>query len=107
MFARVDQSVNGGAWAGRAEDFVVSNERPTIPKVLPLVKVYYAKPGNGTGGSLHIVLEDGNVETSHVQWCLERAQEQGDEDGVALARLLLRMSRTQRNKLYAMNGREF
>ena len=74
--------------------------KPTIPEVLPLVRAYYAKPGNGCGGSLHIVLDDGNVDAADVQWCLRYAQEQGDEDGVRLASLLLQMSRTQRTKLY-------
>ena len=27
-------------------------KKPTMPKVLPLVKAYYAKPGNEVGGCL-------------------------------------------------------
>jgi hypothetical protein len=77
--------------------------KPTVPEVLPLVKAFYAKPGNGVGGKLHVVLEDRNVETSHVQFCLDAAKEAGDEDAVALAELLLRMSTTQRRKLCALN----
>ena len=73
--------------------------KPTVPEVLPLVRAYYAKPGNNVGGSLHIVLEDGNVGDSHVEHCREWAEERDDVDGVALAKLLLRMSRTQRRKL--------
>lgn len=73
--------------------------KPTVPDVLPLVRAYYAKPENGVGGNLHIVLDDGNVEDSHVRFCLDRAHEAGDADGIALAGLLLRMSRTQRLKL--------
>lgn len=74
--------------------------KPTVPEVLPLVRAYYAKDGNGAGGSLHIVLDDGNVEDSHVRFCLEFAREEGDEDGVRLAETLLQMSQTQRLKLY-------
>lgn len=74
-------------------------KKPTIPEVLPLIQAYYAKPGNGVGGNLHIVLEDLNVEDSHVRWCLEYAEKQGDTDGVELAKLLLAMSKTQRLKL--------
>jgi hypothetical protein len=35
--------------------------KPTIPEILPLIKEYRGKDGNGTGGSLHIVLDDGNI----------------------------------------------
>jgi hypothetical protein len=62
---------------------------------------YYQRDGNGAGGNLHIVLDDGNVERSHVEFCLERATAEGDEAGVVLARLLLAASRTQRKMLTA------
>lgn len=75
--------------------------KPTIPEVLPLVQAYYAKPGNIVGGSLHIVLDDCNVDDSHVRYCIDDAREKGDDDGVRLGELLLRMSKTQRSKLYA------
>jgi hypothetical protein len=74
--------------------------KPTIPEVLPMVRAYYAKEGNGNGGSLHIVLGDGNTQNSHVAFCLEQAEANEDEEGASLARLLLQMSRTQRRKLY-------
>ncbi|OGO11234.1 MAG: hypothetical protein A2Y53_07615 [Chloroflexi bacterium RBG_16_47_49] len=74
-------------------------DRPTVPELVPLIKKYYAKPGNGVGGSLHIVLEDGNTQDVHVNKCLEWAKEQGDIDGIVLAELLLKMTRTQRGKL--------
>lgn len=45
---------------------------------------------------MHIVLDDMNTETSSVAWCLEHAKH---EECRHLARLLLRMSRTQREKL--------
>lgn len=73
--------------------------KPTIPDVLPVANAYYAKPGNSVGGNLHIVLEDGNVETSFVKWCIDEATKQNDADGVALGNLLLQMSTTQRSKL--------
>lgn len=73
--------------------------KPTIPEVLPLVVAYCAKPENSVGGSLHIVLEDGNVADSHVAFCREWAADRGDDDGVRLAELLLLMSKTQRSKL--------
>ncbi len=74
--------------------------KPTVPQLLPLVQAYYEKPGNSSGGSLHIVLDDGNTEDHHVRWCLKFAESCGDDDGAKLASLLLQMSRTQRSKLY-------
>lgn len=73
--------------------------KPTVPEVLPIAQAYYAKPGNCVGGSLHVVLDDDNVEDSHVEFCRTVAVEAGDEDGIRLADLLLRMSKTQRLKL--------
>lgn len=61
-------------------------------------RAYYVNhPG---GGSLHIVLDDGNIQKEHVKWCLERAQAHGDEEGERLAKLLLEASETQRQKLW-------
>lgn len=76
--------------------------KPTVPEVLPLVRAYYAKPGNGAGGNLHIVLDDYNVRDDDVQFCLDLAEQFNDEDGAALAKLLLKMSKTQRAKLAAL-----
>lgn len=81
---------------------VVFEKKPTIPEVLPLAKAYYAKPGNSVGGSLHIVLDDGNVKDKNVEFCLEQARLMGDEDGIKLAGLLLRMSKTQRYKIHQL-----
>lgn len=74
-------------------------QRPTRAEIAPLVRAYYAKPGNGGGGSLHIVLEDHNVKDHDVRWCIEYARKNGDEDGVRLGEMLLRLSPTQRRKL--------
>ncbi len=74
-------------------------DKPTVPEVLPIARAYYAKPGNGAGGSLHIVLDDYNVDDDSVSFCMDHAADKGDDDGVALAGLLLRMSRTQRLKI--------
>lgn len=73
--------------------------RPTVPEVMPLVRRYYEK--HPSGGSLHILLDDGNVSDSDADFCLKAATEAGDADGVELARLVAQMSRTQRLKLGA------
>ena len=71
--------------------------KPTVPEVRPLVVALYKR--NQVGCCLHIVLDDGNVHDDHVQFCIDLAKTKGHEDCLALAKLLLRMSRTQRNKL--------
>ena len=75
-------------------------KKPTMPKVLSFVKAYYAKPGNEVGGCLHIVLDDGNIEDSHIEFCRNSARKHNDNDGIVLAELLLQMNYTQRKKLY-------
>ena len=76
--------------------------KPTVPEVLPLVQAYRDKPGNAVGGSLHVVLDDGNIEDSSIQFCREYAAERGDVDGIALCDLLIQMSKTQRSKISAL-----
>jgi hypothetical protein len=66
---------------------------------------YYRK--NPTWGSLHIVLDDGNIYDDHVQFCIDYARERGDVEGAELGEILLRMSRTQRRKLPNLIDREF
>lgn len=73
--------------------------RPTLPEVASQFAAYYAAPGNGAWGSLHIVLSDGNVGDDCVQFCIDHAQEIGDAEGERLGRILLTMSKAQRRKL--------
>ena len=81
------------------------SDRPTVPEVLPLVRAYYAKPGNEAGGNLHIVLDDGNVEDSSIRFCVEGSVREMDLDGVSLCQKLLAMSKTQRRVLYMAKKR--
>jgi hypothetical protein len=73
--------------------------KPTIPDVVERFATYHQQPGNEVWGSLHIVLDDGNIRRSDVEFCRDAANERGDIEGVALAELLLSMSKTQRLKL--------
>lgn len=66
-------------------------------KYIPRFQAYL--DANPTWGSLHVVLDDGNTEDSHVAWCQEYAAEEGDQEGYELAGLLLQMSETQRIKI--------
>jgi hypothetical protein len=73
--------------------------KPTVPEVRAAVEDYYCLPEMGNGGSLHIVVDDGNIETHHVQFCRDYAAERNDAEGVRIADLLLQMSKTQRKKV--------
>lgn len=64
-----------------------------------LVEKFCAMAGNGAGGSLHIVLDDGNADRESVEWCHTRAREHGDKDGMALCDLLLTLSDAERESL--------
>ena len=80
---------------------LLEHKKITIPRVVPLLRAYYAK-GNWAGGSLHIVLDDGNTDKGFLPGCVAHAQENKDEDGEVLAKLLLEMSQAQIDKLYQM-----
>ena len=71
----------------------------TIPEVLPLVKAYLSKKGNSIGGSLHIVLDEGNINDKDIKFCRQYAADRNDLDGVELADILLKLSKTQRRKI--------
>jgi hypothetical protein len=86
--------------AAKLPDDGNSERKPTIPEVIPLIREYYAKSGNGAGGSLHIVLEDGNLEDRNVDFCIDYARSRDDADGVLLAQMLRRMTRAQRSRIY-------
>lgn len=73
--------------------------KPTLPVVRDLVRLYYALPGNGAGGSLHIVLDDNNVERRFIWFCHKYACKHGDTAGANLAAVLLRLSNSQLRKL--------
>lgn len=86
------------------EAIVANGAKPTVPDVAPLVQAYREAPGNGAGGSLHIVLDDQNIDDASVRFCRKWALERGDADGEALARVLLLCSKTQRLKLSRGGG---
>jgi hypothetical protein len=70
-----------------------------VAAVLPLVRALYRTPEGGSGCCLHIVLDDFNVEDSHVEFCIGYARSEGHADCEALSRVLRRMTAGQRWKL--------
>lgn len=68
--------------------------------VVRLVKLYYAND-HGAGGSLHIVLDEGNLEDSNVDWCAGYAAGSNDPEGSDIANLMQHMTMAQRKRLYS------
>lgn len=68
-------------------------------EIIQKAKAYYKKPGNSVGGRLHIVLDDGNIRDSDIEWCINYAKEQNDVDAVEIGNLLLKASKTERRKI--------
>jgi len=52
-------------------------------------------------GSLHIVLEDGNIQDRNVDFCIDYANRHGDQEGFELGKILLTKSKSQRIKIGA------
>lgn len=71
--------------------------RLTIPDVIDKFRVYHDR--HAGWGSLHIVLADGNIEDSCIDYCIGYASDANDTDGELLAHILRNMSKTQRSKI--------
>lgn len=103
--ASPEERLAGDEFIAACQQILAAPNKPNVPQVKPLVRSYYAIDGNGVGGSLHIVLDDHNTDDSSVEWCIEYAAKNGDPCGEALGRVLLRMSKTQREKLASDRGK--
>lgn len=74
------------------------NRRVRAREVFPLVEfLYFLKPA---GCCWHVMLDDGNLDC--VEGCARSATKSGHPECVALVEPLLKMSITQRRKLYRM-----
>ncbi len=73
-------------------------DRPKVPDVMPLVWAYYVK--HAAGGHCHIALDDGNLDDDSLKFCLRECEYAGDENGAAIMKLMLQMTRTQRRHIY-------
>jgi hypothetical protein len=72
-------------------------DRLAVPDIIEDFRRYHS--ANPAWGSLHIVLGDSNVRDCYVDFCIGWAQEKNDVEGERLARILRRLSRTQRLKI--------
>lgn len=72
-----------------------------LEQVAALIKFYYEVMDNPTGGNLHIVLDDGNLEDGHITFCRDQASAAKDYVGEALASMLLDLSEEEREQVCA------
>ena len=79
--------------------------RPKVPEVSRMVAEYLRKPENLSGGQCHVVLDDGNLDIGHLEGDLENCLQNDDDDGAAIMRAMLQMTRTQRQKVYRRSWR--
>lgn len=88
-----------GGLEGQCRRIVARGTKPTLTEVRPLIEAFYKLDGNGAGGSLHIVLDDHNVQLPHIKWCEQQAEAKGDTTAMWLARVLSMLSASQRRRM--------
>lgn len=71
---------------------------PTIDSVLKKAREFYEY--YPTGGNLHIVLDDGNIEEDHVRWCVDLANNEKDLAAADLGMDLLCLTANDRHTVY-------
>jgi len=70
------------------------------PRLKELIAYYYQMPDKGAGGYLHIVLDDGNVDFSSIQFCQNECEEHGDTFGRFLCDILLQFTKKELEEMY-------
>lgn len=68
------------------------DERPDPERVAEVIAWYYTLPGNSVGGSLHLALDDLNLEPENLAFCHGYALGRGDTVGATLAGVLSNMT---------------
>lgn len=76
-------------------DFEIKDQKRLM--LITLIENYYST--DGAGGTCHIVLDDGNIEDGHVQYCKEYSEELNDFWGLTIATLLLDFSEEEREEI--------
>jgi hypothetical protein len=61
-----------------------------------LIEEWYRLEGNNVGGALHIVVDDNNVETGHIVWCLMDGPHNHRDEMYTLACALLDLTLPER-----------
>lgn len=79
---------------------IIDNKR--VGELANRIAEYYKKEGDGCGGNCHLVLDDGNLEDSDIQFCKGYCACADDNDGLGIMRDMLSMSPEERQKVYDM-----
>lgn len=66
----------------------------TIRRAVALIRAVYDSIGGGTGGKLHVVVDDWNLESHHLEYVIDNYELSDAED--ACARHLLSMTEEER-----------
>jgi hypothetical protein len=85
-----------------AEGYADGSMAHDLAHVERLIDDYYALPGNLAGGSLHIVLDDGNTGEDSIVYCQGYSTEAGDDAGYWLATVLLALTDEERDALLGL-----
>lgn len=84
-----------------------------IREICKLVEILYEDIGEGAGGMLHIVLDDGNIDDDDILWCIEYCNREENADRhdkdicLEIARRMLKLSREERLLVYYQWYKEF
>ena len=69
---------------------------PTVALVRELIACYRSQPHGVSGGELHCVIDDQNIDAHFLKVCRANASAAGESLGAAICLLLLSMSRRAR-----------
>ena len=66
--------------------------------IFNLIHEYYQK--EPAGGSLHIALDDGNMDDGNIEFCLKFAKENNDSDAITIGHELQKFTEDERIEIY-------
>lgn len=69
-------------------------------KIIEKIKEYYSIEGNGAGGNLHIVTDDGNLDDDCIKFCIRRCVNKKDKLGEKIGNELLNTPLIERAYIY-------
>jgi hypothetical protein len=76
---------------------VVRGTKPTLPEVRPIIEAWYARPENGAGGELHVILDDNNMERSFLVHTI--ASDRHGDEAKWICNVLLMLTPSQKRRL--------
>lgn len=84
-----------------------------VAEICKLVETLYDDMGEGCGGMLHIVLDDGNLDDNDIWWCIEYCNREENADRhdkdicLEIAHRMLDLGREERLLIYYQWDGEF